>query len=332
MIRPSITTGTLRPGQNVTAEHASGTSSTALIAGQTVPIAVVPGLPFTPFLEFDVDGVTLASSSNGSLNVLFTVPYGENSLAMMTTGRTVNGVQIDSEVQQIPVIPDPGRWIAGRVSDPSGQPVPGASITWQANGLTADFYASNHPFDKPPDMDRQPPARGSFVSALNFPNPSAVFGQDPIGAGLGANYAARFHGKILVEAAGEYQFLLRAHAGARLQIDGQTIAETAGATGEYADAAANATLSAGAHRIEVTYYESGGASTLQLFWTTPGGTQAVVPPSALVTDLQTVPAAITGSDGTFRLRVPAFLDGLQVELAAGAGTITLDVPASGATF
>ncbi len=210
------------------------------------------------------------------------------------------------------------------MQDADGKPVSGATVTWQANGLSADYFAYNQPLSAIPDLSGRQPARSTFISALNFPNPLEVFGKDPIGVGLGESYAARLHGTILTETAGTYGFLLRAHTGARLSIDGQTIAE-ATAAGEFAGASGAATLSKGSHSVEVTYYESGGASTLQLFWTIPGGQQQIVSPLALLTDPPPASAtAVTGADGRFVLRVPAVLDGVQVKLATGQGWVVLD--------
>jgi YD repeat-containing protein len=295
-----------------------------LIAGQTIPIEVTPGKPFTKFLEFDVNGVPLASSDKGVLRTLFTVPYGVGLLSFLSAGHGDNAARSASEAQQFTVAADPGRVISGHVSDPFGNPVSGAAVVWHAAGLTADYYAVNQDLDTIPNLDARQPSRTAYVSALNFPNPEQVFGRDPMGAQAGKSFAARFHGKIIADSDGQYEFLLHAHAAARLSIDGREVVETAPATGAFNEASASAALTAGAHEIEVLYYESDGASTLQLFWTRPGAPIEIVPPSALVTDSRSAATAVSKSDGSFRLSVPAFLDGVQLKLAAGEGNITPD--------
>ena len=295
----------------------------ALIAGQTVGIGIAPTVPFTRFLEFDVDGVPLASSSDGSLSFLFTVPHGQGTLELLAGGHSDGGMANAAEPQRLRVVADPGRTISGRVSDVNGNPMAGARLIWQAHGLTADYYSFSQPLSGIPDLTGRQPTRSGYISALNFPNPANVFGKDPIGTDVGENYAARFHGTLLVDGAGEYQFLLRTHQGARLLIDGTAVAE-ATASGEFSDATGAVSLVEGHHEIEVVYYESGGATTLELFWTKPGGLQEIVPPSALLTDRLAAPAAVTTDDGRFHFRVPAILDGVQVELAGSSGSVVLD--------
>jgi hypothetical protein len=139
-----------------------------------------------------------------------------------------------------------------------------------------------------------------------------------MGVALGQNYAVRFHGTLSIATAGNYQFQLNAQAGASLQIDGATITSSAGTL-------AGATLAAGEHDIAVVYYQSGAASSaVQLLWTPPDGVQGVVPPSALTTAASVTAAATAGADGSFQLRVPASLTGVQVTVVNGQGSVLLD--------
>ena len=147
--------------------------------------------------------------------------------------------------------------------------------------------------------------RTAYISALNFPNPQAVFGADPMGASLGQNYAVRFHGKLSIVAAGNYQFQLNAHSGGVLRIDGVSI-----------DAGAAVPLTAGDHEIEAIYYQSGDASpAAQLLWTPPGGAEGVVPPSALTTGA----AIAAGGEGRFQFQVPAALSGIRCRVGERSG-------------
>ena len=97
-------------------------------------------------------------------------------------------------------------------------------MTWQAQGLTAEYYGFGEQLSGD-SRSAQRLARMSFLGALNYPNPQQVFGLDPMGVGLGANYGSRLAGKLQVDTAGLYQFELVAHRGARLTIDGQVVAE-----------------------------------------------------------------------------------------------------------
>jgi YD repeat-containing protein len=302
-----------------TSSGATGTLAnlSTVVAGQTVEIDIASPAGFLPGLQFRVNGAVLASSGNGYLKTYFTVPYGANSLTLQATGQTAYGQEVDSVPAQIAVAQDRGLAIAGRVVNVGGRPVAGAPVTWQANGLAAEYYQFNRQLSEIPDLTGLQPARTAYVSALNYPNPQQVFGQDPMGVGLGQNYAARFYGKLSIAVAGDYQFQLNAQLGARLSIDGAIVTDTVGA-------GASASLTAGEHDIEVIYYESGGAAAVQLLWTPPGGMQAIVPPAAFTTAVSASTTATAGADGHFQVIVPAALAGIQVTIANGPGSVVLD--------
>jgi YD repeat-containing protein len=282
---------------------ANGNLSSA-IAGQTVEIDIGTSASFLPKLQFRVNGGVLASSSIGWLKTFFTVPYGASSLTLQATGQTAYGQEVDSAPMVVAVTADSGSVISGKAVDAGGKPLARAAVTWQANGLTADYYQFNRQISGLPDLAGLQPVRTTYLSALNYPNPQQIFGKDPMGIGLGPNYAARFHGKLLVETAGSYQFQLAADAGAQLRIDRRTV-----------ENAAITELTVGEHEVEVTYYESGGVSALQLLWTPPGGIEQIVPPGSWITR-STANAA--GADGRFQVIVPAVLTGVQVLIANGS--------------
>ena len=293
-----------------------------LIAGQTVELTVQSSL-FLHYLEIEADGAPLASSTGGSMILPLTAPFGLDSFTLRTFGYATFGSANESPTETIRVVADPGRTIVGQVTDASGSPVPGAVVTWLAQGLAAEYYRFGGELRTIPDL-RGGSARLSFLGALNYPNPQQVFGADPMGVNLGKYYAARLRGKIRLDTAGIYQFGLRAHSGARLTIDGQLVAEAEATGADAALAMGSANLTAGAHEIEVTHFESGGAAVLQLLWTPPGGEQTVVPPEAITSEAPTFWRAVTGSDGRFVLHVPAALDGVVVNLAAGLGSVQVD--------
>jgi hypothetical protein len=295
--------------------HSAAANVSTLVAGQTVEIDIASRAGFLPGLQFRVNGEVLASSNVGYLKTYFTVPYGANSLTLQAAAQTAYGEELDSAPAQIPVIPDGGLTIAGRAVDGDGRPVASAPVMWQANGLKAEYFQFNRQLSGIPDLTGLQPTRTAYVSALNYPNPQQVFGQDPMGVGLGQNYAARFSGKLSIAVEGDYQFQLNAHPGAQLSIDGVTATDTSGAVVSVA-------LTVGVHDLEAIYYESGGSGALQLLWTPPGGLPGVVPPSVLST--AAVTAANAGADGRFQVIVPAALSGVQVSIANGQGSVVLD--------
>jgi len=303
-------------------ELPSGRPPVKLIAGQSVEIKIQPSL-FLHYLELDADNAALASSTTGSLSLPLTAPFGVDSFALRAFGYTSFGATSDSLTETVRVEADPGRTITGTVTDANSAPLPGAVVTWQAQGLTAEYYGFGEQLTAIPELRKQP-TRMSFLGALNYPNPQQIFGLDPMGVGLGANYGSRLAGKLQVDTAGLYQFELVAHRGARLTIDGQVAAEGATTGAEAIAAIGSMNLAAGVHEIVVTHFESSGAAALQLLWTVPGGVQTVLPASAITAEAPPQWRAITGSDGRFVLQVPAALDGVVVKLVTGAGSVQID--------
>lgn len=305
-ISPLVHRGGANPSSTAAAANGVGT----LTAGQTVEIDIASPSGFLPELQFLANGAVLATSATGHLKTWFTVPYGMKSLTLQAGGKTNFGETVNSALSQIAVSADSWIALSGVALDGAGRPAPGAALAWQANGLTADYFQFNQSLGNVPDLIGLTPVRTAYISALNFPNPQAVFGADPMGASLGQNYAVRFHGKLSIVAAGNYQFQLNAHSGGVLRIDGVSI-----------DAGAAVPLTAGDHEIEAIYYQSGDASpAAQLLWTPPGGAEGVVPPSALTTGA----AIAAGGEGRFQFQVPAALSGIRVVLANGQGSVQLD--------
>jgi YD repeat-containing protein len=294
-----------------------------MIAGQSVTIAIQPSL-WLRYLELDADGTALASSTAGQLRVPLTAPFGVDSFDLRAFGYTSSGSTSESLTETVRVSPDPGRTITGKVLDENGAPLPGALVTWQAQGLAAAFFRFDRELSAAPELRGAAAVRVSFLGALNYPNPHQIFGQDPMGVGLGKSYAVRLSGKIQADTAGLYQFSLQAHQGARLSIDGQAVVDAEASSAEAAIATGGVDLTVGAHDIEVTYFESGGAGALQLLWTPPGGIQAVVPPAAIRSEAPVLWRAVSGSDGRFVLHVPAALDGVTVQGIGGTGSVQVD--------
>ena len=295
----------------------------SLFAGQTVQIAVRPS-QFFPFLELDAGSAPFATSLAGSLSVPFTAPASMSSVTLRGLGRTESGERAESLDLPIRIAADPGRTITGRAVDDRGSPIAGAAVTWEAKGWLAEWYrADGAAADSIPEI-RGVPARMSFISALNYPNPQQVFGPDPMGVGIAGGYVGRFSGEIRVATPGPYKFDLLAHRAARLIVDGRTVAEAVAAGDEAVAAAGTVNLTAGAHRIQVNHFESGGAASIQLFWTPPGGAQEVVPPSAISAEAPASWRVRTDSDGKFELHVPAALDGVKVKLVSSTGSVEVD--------
>jgi YD repeat-containing protein len=285
-----------------------------LAAGQTVAVSLRSSAGFLPGLQLLVNGVSLASSTSGYLDTYFTAPYHVASLTFQSTARTMSGEPSESAPVEVAVSRDRGITISGRALDAFGRPMPGAALEWQANGLTAEYFAFNQPLSEIPDLTGLTPARTAYFSALNYPNPQQVFGKDPMGVGLGPNYAVRFHSKLNAPVAGQYGFQLNAQMGAQLSLDGSIVLDSSAAFRD-------TMLTAGEHDLEVIYFNSGGAAAVQLLWTPPGEAQQIVPPSAFET---TGSAGTAGPDSRFAVTVPGALTGVRMLLTKGAGSVVQD--------
>ncbi len=293
-----------------------------LCAGQTAEVSV--NLPLlTRRIELRANGASLANSATGTLKTLFTAPSGVGSLDLSASGFADAGAVPGSSPQHLQFCADPGLRIAGRVTGQDGQPLPGAIVTWQAEGLTAEYFRFDREGSGLPDLSGLKPDRSGYLSALNYPNPRGVFGQDPMGAELGGDYAARFRAKLQVDTAGEHRFSLLLHGNARLIIDGNELMHGLDVSA-IAEVAGLITLDAGPHDLEVVYYQAYGDPALQLSWARPGHEMEIVPPSALTSEALPASRAVTNEYGKFALTVPAVLDGIAVRLESGKGSITLE--------
>ena len=94
-------------------------------------------------------------------------------------------------------------------------------------------------------------------------------------------WSARFTGEINLETAGTYSFALNVDDDAALYIDDCPVTSRGccgwSAPGTVTVAAADV----GWHTIRVDYTEAVGGAYLELAWTPPGGTQAIVPGTKL---------------------------------------------------
>jgi hypothetical protein len=85
---------------------------------------------------------------------------------------------------------------------------------------------------------------------------------------LSEPYAALFSGGLVVEKAGRYTLGLGSDDGSVLYLDGQRILDNDGAHG-YLERTVTIDLQPGVYPLQLCYFEAGGASRLELFWTPP---------------------------------------------------------------
>ena len=96
------------------------------------------------------------------------------------------------------------------------------------------------------------------------------------------HFALRFTGHLKTPRAGEYQFFLTSDDGSRLYIDDKEIINNDGSHSAR-EKTGKLNLSAGTHRIMVTYFESGGGEALVLDWSGPNLKRSPIDSSFLST-------------------------------------------------
>jgi len=288
---------------------------TTAIAGQTIRLAA-RNAGAGSVVRFDVNQAVIATVTEPPYETLFTVPYGPGELAFQVEVEGPDQTERRSPVMRIAVSPDPGAPISGSVAEH----MRGIALSLAAGGLKEEFFHFPQPVTGLPSLDGLEPVRTGYATAINQPNPAAMFGDDPLGARLGTDYAIRFSGELRAEASGQYRFWLAARNGAAIRIDGKPLADSGFVSGEAADAAIAAPLARGWHSLEVIYYLAVGASSVRLEWQPPNAARReVLGPEWLRTAL-TGMGAVTSSDGEFVFPpIPAKFDSVWIRLAKGDG-------------
>ena len=147
--------------------------------------------------------------------------------------------------------------------------------TLRRAGLRVEFWRTAGKHTAMPDFASLMPSSLSISPQIDHPAvPWLADGTTP-----GDYFACRMTGFIRVPSDGDYIFWAKSDDGVELRIDGAPVlSDVAPHSARYVSA--TATLSAGWHPIEVSYYEDTGAEVLTLEWRGPGVVREVVPASA----------------------------------------------------
>lgn len=158
--------------------------------------------------------------------------------------------------------------LSWRRPDGAVEPVPVHAlfnVSPPQQGLWATYYA-NESWSGPPLMEQITP----FL-LLAWPPNEPTFHP----------FSAIYTGRLRIETPGFYQFRVEADDGVRFTLDGVILGE--GLLPDRPNSVyAGVELAAGEHPLQIDYFQRGGGSALEFFWTPPGSGETPVPPSALL--------------------------------------------------
>ena len=102
----------------------------------------------------------------------------------------------------------------------------------------------------------------------------------PLSGELRPPYSIVWRGKLDVPRSGQYALGTNSDDGSYLYVDGQLVVDNGGEHGgQYREGVIR--LSRGYHDLEVRYFQADGSQTMQLWWTPPGGSRELLPPTRL---------------------------------------------------
>ncbi len=149
-----------------------------------------------------------------------------------------------------------------------------------AQGILAEFFdndgisfnAASMPtlIDRVPDHVRLESSFQNSASSQAYPGLDDRFKND---------WGARFSGLIDVPETGNWTFYLTSDDGSELWVDGQSLVTNYGSHG-MTERSQYTQLDAGKHDFKIEFFQGGGPHGLQLSWSGPNQSKALVPPSA----------------------------------------------------
>lgn len=197
----------------------------------------------------------LALEGNGRLRV-----DGQEWQGATFLGRGLHGLEVEQTG------PEAVR-LLWRTPDGAVQPVPVSALFTAEpprQGLWGSYYA-NESWSGPPLMEQITP----FL-LLAWPPDEPTYHP----------FSAVYSGLLRIDTPGFYQFRLEADDGVRFALDGVVLGE--GLTPDQPNGVrAGLELAAGEHPIQIDYFQRGGGSALEFFWSPPGRSEVPVPPGVL---------------------------------------------------
>jgi hypothetical protein len=159
-----------------------------------------------------------------------------------------------------------------------GSENPFGSATLDSISLKGDIYYLPEGASSLPDFSGLTPVGSIYTKVLDIPTRSFTSGFPGVTDRF-EWFAIRYTGVFNVDTEGDYAFRLVSDDGSRLFIDGKMIIDNDGQHPTQS-VSGNAYLTSGRHSIEVDYFQGPREEiALQLFWTTPGGSEEISEPT-----------------------------------------------------
>lgn len=171
---------------------------------------------------------------------------------------------------------------------------PFGSTKNDSGSLRGDIYYLPEGTSALPDFSSLTPVGSIYTKVLDIPQRSFTNGFPEVTDRF-EWFAIRYTGSFQVDREGDYAFRLVSDDGSRLLIDDNMIIDNDG-THPPKSVSGNVYLSKGIHRIEVDFFQGPREYlALQLFWTPPGGSEAIANPEYVLSSSNIRPT----TEGTY---------------------------------
>lgn len=248
----SLVTGPAVRQPNLAPDAVADTASTT--GGQSVLVNVLAN-------DKDADGdklsfANIGTAANGTVKVengqlRYTPTNGfvgqDQFIYTVSDGRGGRDTATVNVTVSAPTAPTPGPETAGK------------------QGLEVSYFALTGNVTKLADINfNGTPAATSTATSLNYMRTNEAFWT----GGKTDMFAAHYTGNLNVVKAGTYTFYLTSDDGSALYIDGKLVVNNDGVHGTV-ERTASVNLTAGAHDIEIRYFEATGRQSLKFEWKGP---------------------------------------------------------------
>lgn len=169
--------------------------------------------------------------------------------------------------------PAPASCFTGQLPKPEcAETVPHSKTNYDEgiNGLALSIYDNKDLVGAPKVYQTGLNADGTIARNFNADGPATGIPVD--------NFSIRATGEIVFPEAGDYKLRLLADDGVRMWVDDQSVIDDwIDSPPKWREATVKSTAAGSAKKVRIEYYEGAVTAQFELHWTTPGGTQQVLP-------------------------------------------------------